>query len=71
MSATRIALAGASGWLGRALGPALLRQGIADPAHLCCINRSGPAPAYADWPGLHWEAALPAGALDGLAPLAW
>ncbi|WP_138467089.1 pyrroline-5-carboxylate reductase [Poseidonocella sp. HB161398] len=62
MSDPLIALAGASGWLGRAIGPALLRQGIAAPERLVCVNRSGPAPAYGDWPGLSWQAGLPAGA---------
>ncbi|WP_172329779.1 pyrroline-5-carboxylate reductase [Mangrovicoccus sp. HB161399] len=54
-----IVLAGATGWLGRAIGPALLRQGIVPPGRLVGLNRSGPSPAYAGWPELRWETELP------------
>lgn len=51
----RVALIGASGWLGRAFGPAMLRQGVVAPGHLIAANRSGAHPAYDDWPDLEWS----------------
>lgn len=51
---TGIALIGASGWLGRSIGPSLLRKGIVTPTALRCINRSGPSAHYADWPDMVW-----------------
>lgn len=56
----RIALLGASGWLGRSIGPALLRAGLVEPDTLICANRSGPVSHYANWPGLRWETDLDA-----------
>lgn len=60
----RIALIGASGWLGRSIGPAMLRAGIVAPDHLICANRSGPVSAYEDWPGLRWHSDLDATIAD-------
>ncbi len=62
MSDPLIVLAGATGWLGRAIGPALLRKRLVAAERLVCLNRSGAGPDYADWPDLRWETALPAGA---------
>lgn len=49
-----IALIGASGWLGRSVGPALLRRKVVGPSGFLAANRSGPSPHYGDWPGLRW-----------------
>lgn len=64
MTDTTITLIGASGWLGRALGPALLRRRLIRQENLICANRSGPSPAYAGWPGLRWET-VPVRAVEG------
>ncbi|QPM89175.1 pyrroline-5-carboxylate reductase family protein [Pseudooceanicola algae] len=45
-----IALVGASGWLGRYIGPALLANGLTDAEHFHALNRSGPSNAYTAWP---------------------
>ncbi|MFV0475550.1 MAG: pyrroline-5-carboxylate reductase family protein [Pikeienuella sp.] len=60
----RIALIGASGWLGRSIGLALLRKGISAPDDLICVNRSGPSADYAEWPDLRWETDLARGMAD-------
>lgn len=52
-----IAFAGASGWLGRFIGPGLLRAGVTDGAHFHALNRSGPSDDYAGW-GISWHRAL-------------
>jgi pyrroline-5-carboxylate reductase len=57
----RIALIGASGWLGRSIGPSILKKGIVTPEALTCINRSGPSQSYAEWPDLTWTSNLSAG----------
>ncbi|MBC9247389.1 hypothetical protein H4P12_11860 [Paracoccus sp. 11-3] len=49
-----IALIGASGWLGRSVGPALLRQKLVAPQAFIAANRSGRSPHYDDWPDLRW-----------------
>jgi pyrroline-5-carboxylate reductase len=54
-SPPRIALVGASGWVGRNLGPALLAKGVCSPQGLVCVNRSGRSDAYAEWPETRWE----------------
>ncbi|MFU1476715.1 pyrroline-5-carboxylate reductase family protein [Roseovarius sp. C7] len=61
---TPLAFMGASGWLGRFMGPALLRAGVVAPDAFTGINRSGPSPAYADWPELRWSTDADTG-LDG------
>ncbi|MBE2276094.1 MAG: NADP oxidoreductase [Rhodobacteraceae bacterium] len=48
----RIGILGGTGWLGQALGLALLRGGIVAPGDLVILNRSGAAPGYADFPGV-------------------
>lgn len=50
-----LALVGASGWLGRFMGPALLRAGVVAPGDFIGLNRSGASEAYAEWPGLRWS----------------
>jgi len=50
----RIALVGASGWVGRNLGPALLRAGVCGADDLLCVNRTGACAEYAAWPGVRW-----------------
>ncbi|QOL80741.1 pyrroline-5-carboxylate reductase [Pseudooceanicola spongiae] len=56
--APRIALVGASGWLGRYIGPALLRAGVTEPGRFGAVNRSGPSDAYAGFDGIEWVGAL-------------
>ena len=46
---TPLALVGASGWLGRFMGPALLRAGVVGPGDFIGLNRSGASEAYAQW----------------------
>jgi pyrroline-5-carboxylate reductase len=55
---------GASGWVGRNLGPALLRAGVCPPGGLVCVHRSGPSDAYAEWPHLRWETDVAAAVAD-------
>ncbi len=47
-----LGILGGTGWLGQALGLALLRGGILAPGELVILNRSGMAPGYADFPGV-------------------
>ena len=49
-----LGIVGATGWLGQGLGLNLLRQGIVAPGDLVLLNRSGPSPAYGDFPAVHW-----------------
>lgn len=49
-----IALIGASGWLGRSVGPALLRRRVIGPSGFVAANRSGRSQHYEDWPDLRW-----------------
>ncbi len=58
MTTPRLALAGASGWMGRFIGPALLRDGVTVPEFFTALNRSGPNGDYDDFPGVHWEVLL-------------
>lgn len=51
----RIALVGASGWLGRSIGPSILTGGVVAPGDLVCVSRSGRTADYAKWPQLRWE----------------
>lgn len=53
-AALRIGLVGASGWLGRSIGPSLLRERIVEPTNLICFNRSGRSQDYTDWPNVRW-----------------
>jgi len=53
-AALYIGLIGASGWLGRSIGPALLRERVVEPMNLICFNRSGPSQDYTDWPDVRW-----------------
>ena len=57
-----VALVGAGGWIGRHLGPSMLRSGAVAADQLVGIARSGPSEAYAAWPELRWERDL--GAVD-------
>ncbi|MAO25832.1 pyrroline-5-carboxylate reductase dimerization domain-containing protein [Roseovarius sp.] len=61
---TPLALVGASGWLGRFMGPALLRAGVVEPGDFIGLNRSGASEAYAEWPGLRWSTDPEAGLAD-------
>lgn len=45
-----IGIIGGQGWMGRALGLALLEQGIVSPERLVISSRSAPGEAYRDWP---------------------
>lgn len=54
----RIALVGATGWLGRSIGPSLLRHGVVRPGMLTCVNRSGASALYDPWPGVRWASEL-------------
>lgn len=47
-----LGILGGTGWLGQALGLGLLQKGLAAPADLVLLNRSGSAPGYAGWPGV-------------------
>lgn len=53
-AAFSIGLVGASGWIGRSIGPALLRERVVEPGNLICFNRSGRSEHYADWPDVRW-----------------
>lgn len=55
----RVALVGATGWLGRSIGPSLLRQGVVRAGMLTCVSRSGASPLYDPWPGVRWMSDLP------------
>lgn len=61
----RIALYGASGWLGQFLGPAMLDQGLVRPQDLTCLNRSGPSAHYARWPAVRWDTGSARGGAAG------
>lgn len=56
----RIGLVGASGWLGRSIGAALLRKRVVEPGSLICLNRSGRSEHYADWPDVRWATSVSA-----------
>lgn len=62
--APRIVLVGASGWVGRNLGPAMLRSGACRPEDLVCVHRSGRSDAYAAWPDVTWTTDLAGAAAD-------
>ncbi|SMX48169.1 pyrroline-5-carboxylate reductase family protein [Maliponia aquimaris] len=51
----RMALVGATGWLGRSIGPSLLRHGVVRAGMLTCVSRSGASPLYDAWPGVRWR----------------
>lgn len=48
-----LGILGGTGWLGQALGLNLLQKGLVAPGDLAILNRSGHAPGYAAWPGVH------------------
>ena len=48
-----LGIVGGTGWLGGAIARALLRNGFVAPERLWLSNRSGTAPAFEEWPGLH------------------
>lgn len=50
----RLGIIGATGWLGAALGEALLRRGIWPAEELVLLRRSGGEGPYADHPGVIW-----------------
>lgn len=52
--ARRIALVGASGWVARNLGPAMLNRGVCAPEDLVCVYRTDRSEAYARWPQVRW-----------------
>ncbi|KAA2316280.1 NADP oxidoreductase [Pseudooceanicola sediminis] len=56
--AARVALIGASGWLGQFIGPAMLRRGVTTPERFTAINRSGPSAAYDGLGAIPWAATL-------------
>ena len=47
-----IGIIGGQGWMGRALGLALLEQGIVSADRLVVSSRSGSSNAYRDWRGV-------------------
>ena len=47
---TVIGIIGGQGWMGRALGLALLEQGVVSAGQLVVSSRSGSSNAYHDWP---------------------
>jgi pyrroline-5-carboxylate reductase len=49
-----IGIIGGTGWLGKAIGRALLASGFIDPAALWVSNRSGSSQGYEDWPGVRF-----------------
>jgi pyrroline-5-carboxylate reductase len=49
-----IGIIGGTGWLGKAIGRALLTSGFIDPAALWVSNRSGRTQGYEDWPGVRF-----------------
>lgn len=50
----RLGIIGATGWLGSALGKALLERGIVAPEDLALLNRSGPRADYHGHSGVVW-----------------
>ncbi len=48
-----LGIVGGTGWLGGAIARALLRHGFVAPERLWLSNRSGAAPAFEAWPGVH------------------
>ena len=49
-----LGIIGASGWLGAAFGTGLLEKRLWPTEGLVLLNRSGPSPAYAAFPGVTW-----------------
>jgi pyrroline-5-carboxylate reductase len=49
-----VGIIGGTGWLGKAIGRALLTSGFIDPAALWVSNRSGRTQGYEDWPGVRF-----------------
>jgi pyrroline-5-carboxylate reductase len=49
-----IGIIGGTGWLGKAIGRALVTSGFIDPAALWVSNRSGRMQGYEDWPGVRF-----------------
>lgn len=47
-----VGIIGGNGWMGRAIGTALLEQSIVSADQLIVSSRSGRASAYQDWPGV-------------------
>ncbi|MDF2095049.1 pyrroline-5-carboxylate reductase family protein [Aquibaculum arenosum] len=50
----RLGIIGATGWLGSALGKAVLNSGLVEPQDLVLLNRSGPRPDYLGYSEPHW-----------------
>lgn len=50
----RLGIIGATGWLGSALGKAVLERGIVAPEDLALLNRSGPRADYHGHSGVAW-----------------
>jgi len=50
----RLGIIGATGWLGSAFGTGLLEKRLWPAEGLVLLNRSGPASAYAAFPGVTW-----------------
>lgn len=57
-----VVLVGATGWLGRSIGPALLNSKSVDEGSLVCVNWSGPSSHFSPWPGVRWSREIPASA---------
>ena len=51
----KLGVIGATGWLGLALGQALLRKGVWGAGDMVLLNRSGPS-GYGEFPGVVWAA---------------
>lgn len=60
-----VVLVGASGWLGRSIGPALLENNLVSQESLVCVNRSGPSVHYSEWPDIHWTCDFPVSSCAG------
>lgn len=48
----RVGIVGGNGWLGSAIGRAMLEAGVIEAAMLCVSSRGGSAPSFAAWPGV-------------------
>lgn len=57
MTAMRsLGIIGGNGWLGRAIGHALLRAGVVEASALTLSCRSGVSESFAGWPQVYWTA---------------
>jgi pyrroline-5-carboxylate reductase len=52
----RLGIIGGNGWLGRAIGHAILNAGLVEATALTLSCRSGLSASFADWPQVQWTA---------------